>query len=1071
MRISLKRAAVIFLIVGAIAAFVGNGLRAVTVGAGVLGGFENEGNLIVDDATAKDWANASNLTPVIDDTSDSGFQGSSKELKPSTWVCNTGGANPGKGNLLRAYLNTEIVNDKSFLNLAWVRENASGQGDVHVNYEFNQHGTAHSAPTSGSCPITRSENDLIVTYDFDGGGSLPHINLYRWQPHASLTSQEDGTWIDMNLPASAARAAVNASTITDSVAGGSVLDLRFGEVTIDLTAALTPPGGTPVCRHFGVANIRSRSSGESWTSALQDNLPGIPVDVSTCPGVPSLTTTAMEEVFEGNPISDVAHLSGGKSPLTGGMTFRAYGPDDENCTVEPAFVATMPVNGPGNYTSTPFNNPAPGTYRWVAKFISDNLSRNENVSGACNDPGETSVVIPVEPGLSLDKKVNGGDHKPLADALVVHKGDEVDYSVAITNTGNVPLTISALEDTLHADLAGACDHGNGFVLEPDGTINCAYTDTIAAPAHNVASVTGTPSFGSVATASDETFVKPIDPKIAIVKDGTLKAHAGDAVSYSFAVSNTGDIELTNVSVDDDKLGHIGDITHLAVGESKTLEFETVAPSDDVKNTATGCGFDPLALEVCASDDHSLDVIHPAIDVTKTASPDQAHEGDEVVYSFAVHNGGDVDLTDVTVTDDVYGDIGTIDTLAVDETKILTKTVSAPAADTRNVATACGFDPLQSELCDDDDHAIDIVHPGIDVTKSADVDAAHEGDKVTYTFSVHNTGDVALAPVTVADDVLGEIATIPSLAGDATAEFTKTMTVPASTEAVDNTVTACGLDPLEQELCDSDIHHLPVIHPAITIDKTVAGADHKPESDALLAHEGDDLGYTVVVTNTGDTALEITALSDVVDGALDDCSQGAGSTLEPGAVITCAYTTTAEDDHHNVVFVTGVDSLGGDKGTVSATDDTFVNVIDPAIEIVKTADPVSVEPGLQTTYTYAVTNTGDTALTDVLVTDDILGTIGTIDSLAPGETKTLTKTVTIAADSPRTNIGTACGLDAIGREVCDTDDETISIVLPLGPEGRRLPATGFRVLLWVAFATTLIAAGLAMIQTQRRSPSA
>ena len=118
----------------------------------------------------------------------------------------------------------------------------------------------------------------------------------------------------------------------------------------------------------------------------------------------------------------------------------------------------------------------------------------------------------------------------------------------------------------------------------------------------------------------------------------------------------------------------------------------------------------------------------------------------------------------------------------------------------------------------------------------------------------------------------------------------------------------------------------------------------------------------------------------------------------------------------------------------------------------------------------MTNTGDTTLTDVVVTDDILGDIGTVLELAPGETTTLTKTVTIQADTPRTNVGTACGIDEAGLEVCESDDATISIVLPLPPEA-RLPATGFRLLLWLAFATTLIAAGLAMVQTQRRSRTA
>jgi uncharacterized repeat protein (TIGR01451 family) len=402
---------------------------------------------------------------------------------------------------------------------------------------------------------------------------------------------------------------------------------------------------------------------------------------------------------------------------------------------------------------------------------------------------------------------------------------------------------------------------------------------------------------------------------------------------------------------------------------------------------------------------------------------------------------------------------------------------------RNVATACGADPLEKQICDTDDHTLDIVNPGIDVTKSA-VITAHVGDTVTYSFAVHNTGDVPLSGIAVDDNVLGHVGTITTIAAGETVTLTKNMTVPAGAEAVDNTVTACGLDPLAVPLCDTDLHHLAVLHPALTIDKKVGGADHQPVSDALLAHQGDALGYAVVVRNTGDTPLEITALSDTLKaGFAGTCGKGIGGTLAPNEATTCVYTTLAgASDAHNVASVTGVDSLGGSTGTRSATDETFVNVVHPAIKVEKTADPKTVEPGQTTTYTYVVTNTGDTTLSNVALTDDVLGSIGTVDSLAPGEAKTLAKTVTIQANSPRTNIATACGVDALHARVCGTAKATISIVLPVTPHQRirtpqarvtvtppqSLPHTGFRLFLWVAIAIDLVAAGMAMMQVQRRS---
>ena len=62
-------------------------------------------------------------------------------------------------------------------------------------------------------------------------------------------------------------------------------------------------------------------------------------------------------------------------------------------------------------------------------------------------------------------------------------------------------------------------------------------------------------------------------------------------------------------------------------------------------------------------------------------------------------------------------------------------------------------------------------------------------------------------------------------------------------------------------------------------------------------------------------------------------------------------------------------------------------------------------GSTVTWTYEVTNTGNVTLTNIVVTDDQEGSIGTISSLAPGASQTLTKTGTAVAGQ-YANIGTA-----------------------------------------------------------------
>jgi hypothetical protein len=124
-------------------------------------------------------------------------------------------------------------------------------------------------------------------------------------------------------------------------------------------------------------------------------------------------------------------------------------------------------------------------------------------------------------------------------------------------------------------------------------------------------------------------------------------------------------------------------------------------------------------------------------------------------------------------------------------------------------------------------------------------------------------------------------------------------------------------------------------------------------------------------------------------------------------------------------VTGTDS---DNRTTVDIASWLVDIIHPAITIDKTANPTSVAVSGLVTYTYVITNTGDTALQGIVVTDDIIGAIGTVASLAPGASTTLTKAVVVDVTTPPTNIGTVTGTDILGQTVRDTDDATITVVL-------------------------------------------
>ena len=152
----------------------------------------------------------------------------------------------------------------------------------------------------------------------------------------------------------------------------------------------------------------------------------------------------------------------------------------------------------------------------------------------------------------------------------------------------------------------------------------------------------------------------IVPGIQVVKDGPLQVHHGDTMTFTFAVTNTGNSPLHGVSVFDD---HCADVSAepierrdddgdelLEPGEVWVFGCSTPVPEgvsgeeDPIHNLATATGRDEEDKPISATDDHVTDILHPVIRVEKTADPTQGFVGDTITYRFDVSNHGDTWLT-------------------------------------------------------------------------------------------------------------------------------------------------------------------------------------------------------------------------------------------------------------------------------------------------------------------------------------------------------------------------------------------------------------------------------------------
>ncbi len=438
----------------------------------------------------------------------------------------------------------------------------------------------------------------------------------------------------------------------------------------------------------------------------------------------------------------------------------------------------------------------------------------------------------------------------------------------------------------------------------------------------------------------------------------------------------------------------------------------------------------------------------AIAIAKVANCTEAHEGDEISYTYNVTNTGNTPLSNVSVSDDragnaTYqsGDTNVDNELDVNETWIFTANYTVTDGDTDplvNEATASGTYGGRV-VTDWASASVDILRSAIAIAKAANCTEANEGDAIAYTYNVTNSGDTPLSNVSVSDDKAGDAG---YQSGDTNGDnkldvgeswmFTATYTV--TDEDIDplvNVATASGADALGKTVSAQASANVTILRLAIAIAKA---------ANCTEANEGDAIAYTYNVTNSGDTPLSNVSVSDDKAG---DAGYQSGDTngdnkLDVGEswMFTATYTVTDEDIDPlvNVATASGADALGK---TVSAQASANVTILRPAIAIAKAANCTEANEGDAITYTYNVTNNGDTPLSNVSVGDDKAGDAGYQRGDTNGDNKldvgenwvfTATYTVTDEDIDPLVNVATASGTDALGKTVSAQASASVSILI-------------------------------------------
>ena len=181
---------------------------------------------------------------------------------------------------------------------------------------------------------------------------------------------------------------------------------------------------------------------------------------------------------------------------------------------------------------------------------------------------------------------------------------------------------------------------------------------------------------------------------------------------------------------------------------------------------------------------------------------------------------------------------------------------------------------------------------------------------------------------------------------------------------------------------------PVLVPALTISAT---------ANTAAAAPGTTIGYTVTVTDSGQTPYTGATFTDSLAGALDDATYNgdaaatAGSVtyaspnltwtgnLAVGATATITFSVTVNNpDTGDKAIVTAITSSTVGSNCPAGGSDPGCTVtvagLTPALTIAATANSATTTPGAVVRYTVTVTNSGQTPYTGASFTDPLGGVL-------------------------------------------------------------------------------------------------
>ena len=412
------------------------------------------------------------------------------------------------------------------------------------------------------------------------------------------------------------------------------------------------------------------------------------------------------------------------------------------------------------------------------------------------ETGVINVAVAETPGGTTGEgqvEVNTGDRNPSIDvtkevtntpangeAYVL--GETIQYKVTVVNNGNVTLENVTVDDSL-VDL----QENTIASLAPGAKETFEYSYVVTEEDIKAGNVTNAVTAGGTGQGETEepeepksedevvTPVEPENPSVEVNKtvtntpaNGTAYA-LGEAIDYSVIVKNTGNVTLTNITVEDSLVeltDHV--IDSLAPGETREFTYSYSVTEDDiqsgyVRNAATADipdgpnGNDEI--------ETPTEEANPNLAVEKSiVNPKEEYRiGDRIAYEIVVRNTGNTTLSNVRVTDHLQGAAGQVEfTELAGNTLDGNVVVIASMAPGEEVTLGCEYEVTREDTGNSISNIAAVVSDETpDTPKEDGTEEIPVEDFYTLTIHYVNTAGETVAPDYTGEFAFGDVFAVTS----------------------------------------------------------------------------------------------------------------------------------------------------------------------------------------------------------------------------------------------------------------------------------------------------------------------